>query len=38
MVASILNTFMAASWLELEQPVKLIENIFVDVYPTLRRP
>ena len=25
---------MIASWLELEQPVELRENIFVDAYPT----
>ena len=29
-----LSTLMTVSWLELEQPVELIENIFVDTYST----
>ena len=28
---------MTASGLELEQPVELIENIFVDAHPTARK-
>ena len=32
------KSLMTAAWLELEQPVELIENIFVDVYPTHWRP
>ena len=28
------SALMAASWLQLKQQVELIENIFVDAYPT----
>ena len=31
-------TALDYSWLELKQAAKLLQNIFVDAYPTLRRP
>ena len=34
----IISALMSSSWLELEQPVELVKNIFVDAYLTNRWP